>query len=599
MAMLAELKSNWKTFNGLRRTMKWLGDIEPDSAELVPDDFEASVDRHRANVAVRYNGDLLTYGELDAMSNRVANWALGEGLEPGDCVALFMENRPEYIAVWMGLAKVGVVTALINSNLADTSLAHCINIAEAKHVVFGADQDEAIASVDGLLEGDPGLWTLGGTVTNRIHDFEVAMEEAGEARPSREHRAHLRGKDLCLYVYTSGTTGLPKAARLTHMRTQGMMRSFIAPCNIGPRDRVYITLPLYHGTGGLCGVGQVLNTGASMILRKKFSASHFWDDAVNEGATSFAYIGELCRYLLNQPPHPLERAHRIRTGFGNGLRPEIWQQFFERFGIPHLAEFYGSTEGNVSFVNFDGKIGAVGKIPGFLASKFDHVRFVKFDVESEEPVRGEDGFCLETEPGEAGEAIGRIDDENARTRFEGYNDASATKKKILRDVFETGDMWYRTGDLMRKDANGYIYFVDRIGDTFRWKGENVATNEVAEVMAHAPGVATANVYGVAIPGMDGKAGMAAITAKSEVDFDTLHAELSRHLPPYAVPLFIRVQEEAETTGTFKYRKVELVQEGFNPHEVADPLWFANPETGKYEPLTAKEYETITAGGYKF
>lgn len=598
MSRLAELSSNWKTFNGIRRLVKLTEDITPESANLVPDDFEASVDRHRANVAFRFEGNVLTYGELDARANRVAHWALDQGLEPGDCVALFMENRPEYVAIWIGLSKVGVVTALINSHLTGEALAHCINIAGARHLVFGADQDEAVASLDGLLDGDPGFWTLGGRASNRIHDFEEALDGVSDARPDRSHRAGLRAKDLCLYVYTSGTTGLPKAARLTHMRTQGMMRTFIAPCRIGARDRVYITLPLYHGTGGLCGVGMSLMTGASIILRKRFSASHFWDDAVDQGATAFAYIGELCRYLLNQPPHPKERAHRIRTGFGNGLRPEIWQDFFDRFGIPHLAEFYGSTEGNVSFVNFDGKVGAVGKIPGFLASKYDHVRFVKFDVETEMPVRGEDGFCIEAETDEPGEAIGRITDE-ARGRFEGYNDEAATKKKILTDVFESGDMWYRTGDLMRKDANGYVYFVDRIGDTFRWKGENVATNEVSEVLSRQPGIATANVYGVSIPGMDGKAGMAAITTNGEVVFDTLHDELAKKLPAYAVPVFIRLQTEAETTGTFKYRKVELVEQGFDPAEVDDPVWFANPETGKYEPLTGDEYETVISGGYRF
>ena len=598
MSRMAELSSNWKTFSGIRRLLKLTGDLGPESTNLVPDDFEATVDKHRANVAFRFEGDVITYGEFDARANQVANWALEQGLKPGDSVALFMENRPEYVAVWAGLSKVGVVSALINSHLTGEALAHCINIADAKHIVFGADQDEAIASLDGLLDGDPGFWTLGGRTSNQIHDFRDALQAASDARPDRSHRENLRGQDLCLYVYTSGTTGLPKAARLTHMRTQGMMRSFIAPCRTGPRDRVYITLPLYHGTGGLCGVGMTLMTGGSIILRKRFSASQFWEDAVNEGATAFAYIGELCRYLLNTPTHPLERAHRIRTGFGNGLRPEIWQEFFDRFGIPHLAEFYGSTEGNVSFVNFDGKVGSVGKIPNFLASKFDHVRFVKFDIESEMPVRGEDGFCIDTDPDEAGEAIGRITDE-ARGRFEGYNDEEATRKKILRDVFEEGDMWYRTGDLMRKDAKGYIYFVDRIGDTFRWKGENVATNEVSEILSKIPGVATANVYGVPVSGMDGKAGMAAITSQGDVNFDTLYSELLEKLPSYAVPIFLRLQQEAETTGTFKYRKVELVEQGFDPDKVEDPVWFANPETGAYEPLTQDEYETVLSGGYRF
>ena len=598
MSFINDMKSNWQVVTGLRRTMKWIGDIEPDSRNLVPDDFERTVDKHRANIAFRFEGDLVTYGEFDARANRFAHWALDQGLKPGDCVALFMENRPDYVAVWAGLSKVGVVTALINSHLADEALAHCVNIANARHVICGEEQDEAIRSAVDMLEGQPTIWTLGGMTDHLVRDMEGALVDLPDERPARSHRDGLKAGDLCLYVYTSGTTGLPKAARLTHMRTQGMMRSFIGACRLTERDRMYITLPLYHGTGGLCGIGATMMTGGSVILRRRFSASQFWEEATEQGATAFAYIGELCRYLLNQPPHPKERAHRIRTGFGNGLRPEIWQQFFDRFAVPHLAEFYGSTEGNVSFINFDGKIGAVGKIPGFLKRQFENVRFVRFDTETEEPVRGPDGFCIEAGPGEPAEVIGRIGDD-ARERFEGYNDDEATSKKVLRDVFETGDAWYRTGDLMSKDEKGYIYFVDRIGDTFRWKGENVSTTEVAKVLAAYPGIETANVYGVAIPGMDGKAGMAAITASGEVDFAGLHTFLSSHLPSYAIPVFLRLQREATTTGTFKYRKVELVKEGFNPDEAGDPIWFADPEQGQYVPLDRDAYETVLAGGYRF
>lgn len=598
MSLIEDMKSNWRVLSGLRRTLKWVDDIQPESRNLVADDFERAADTYRTNVAFRFEGEIVTYGELDARANQVAYWALDEGLRAGDCVALFMENRPDYVAIWSGLAKIGVVTALINSHLTDEALAHCINIAEAKHVICGEEQDEAIRTAIDLLAGEARIWTLHGTADHPVSDLEPVLAAKPSERPDRSNREGLTASDLCLYVYTSGTTGLPKAAKLTHMRTQGMMRSFIAPCRLTERDRMYITLPLYHGTGGLCGIGSSLMTGGTVILRRRFSASQFWQEACDEGATAFAYIGELCRYLLNQPAHPKERAHRIRTGFGNGLRPEIWQEFFDRFAIPHLAEFYGSTEGNVSFVNYDGKIGAVGRIPRFLAGKFDHVRFVKFDLETEEPLRGADGFCIDAEPGEPGEAIGRIG-EDARVRFEGYNDEDATKKKLLKDVFEEDDLWYRTGDLLSKDEKGYIYFIDRIGDTFRWKGENVSTTEVAKVLAGYDGIETANVYGVAIPGMDGKAGMAAITASGEIDFAALHDYLRAQLPAYAVPVFLRLQREATTTGTFKYRKVELVREAFNPDEAEDPIWFAHPEEGAYKPLTRDEYDTVIAGGYRF
>jgi len=599
MGALSDLAMNWKVLTGLRRTLKGIGDIDPEGYQLIADDLEASVDKHEANVAFRFEGALLTYREFEAMANRVAHWALAEGLKAGDVVALYMENRPEYVATWFGLSKLGIVTALINNQLTDESLAHCVNIAEAKAVIAGEDQDEGLATAIDLFDGAPSLWTWHGTPSNRVRDLAAVLADMPSERPDRTHREGIKAGELALYVYTSGTTGLPKAARLTHARTQGMMRTFIGPCRVTERDRVYIALPLYHGTGGLCGIGIALNTGAAVILRRKFSASRFWDDVTDEGATVFAYIGELCRYLLNQPPHPKERAHRLRTGFGNGLRPEIWQDFFDRFNIPHLAEFYGSTEGNVSFVNVDGKIGAVGRIPPFLKSKFDHVRFVKFDIETEEPVRGEDGLCIECAPDEPGEAIGRIGTDDVRERFEGYNDPEATRKKILRDVFEPGDMWFRTGDLMRKDAGGWIYFVDRIGDTFRWKGENVATNEVGDVLSRFDGIEHANVYGVAVPGTDGKAGMAAITAPGDLDLDALHAHLAARLPHYAHPLFLRIQDEAETTGTFKYRKVDLVKEGFDPTEATDPLYVLHPEKGAYVPLTEEVYKAILAGGFKF
>jgi fatty-acyl-CoA synthase len=596
MGIFQTIEREYKTLKTLTGMKKWIGPLDADDKQIVPDDFEAIVDKYPNNVAFRFEGGITTYAEMDALANKVANWALGKGLVAGDAVALFMENRPEYVSFWYGLSKIGVVVGLINHNLTDKALAHCVNIADAKMIITGADQDENVRSAASLFDGDPKVWTFGG---QEGEDLTGPLNGASDARPDRSHREHLRGKDLCLYVYTSGTTGLPKAAKLTQTRTQGMMRSFIAPCNLTSRDRVYVTLPLYHGTGGICGVGMAMMVGASVVLRKKFSASGFWDDCADQGVTAIVYIGELCRYLMNSPEHPREREHKIRTGFGNGLRPDIWQGFLDRFNIPTLVEFYGSTEGNVSFANYDGKVGSVGRMPSYLKNTFAHVAFVKFDVVEEEPVRGEDGFCIRTDDDEPGEVLGRVGDD-ARTRFEGYNDEEATKKKLIRNVFEEGDMWFRTGDLMKKDALGYVYFVDRIGDTFRWKGENVSTNEVAEFVAQAPGISTANVYGVEVPGTDGRAGMAAITTKGDVDYDGLYDWLAERLPKYAIPLFIRVQKEAETTGTFKYRKVELVKEGFDPDQVGgEPIWYFDPDSKKYEPLTADAYATLKSGALKF
>ncbi len=595
MNVLDILKREVETFFVLRRTLKWLDRLDPESRDLVPDDIEAVIDRYGDNVAFRSAAGVITYNEFEARANKIANWALTKGLKAGDTVALFMENRSDYVAVWYGLSKIGVVTGLINHNLTDEALAHCINIAEAQLVITGAEQDAAIKEAQPLLEGEPTVWTLGGGFGE---DLDIAIAGASAKRPDRKLRSHLRARDLCILVYTSGTTGLPKAARLTHLRTKSMMCSFIGLCDVKSRDRVYVPLPLYHSTGGICGVGAALLTGASLVLRDKFSATAFWSDVKTHGVTMIVYIGELCRYLINSPKHPDETGHDIRTGFGNGLRPDIWTEFRERFEIPNLVEFYGSTEGNVTLASFDGTVGAVGRIPGWLKHRFSHIAFVKFDVESEMPVRDADGFCIRTETDEAGEALGRIGD-SARERFEGYQDEDETSRKVLRDVFEQGDMWFRTGDLMKMDEHGYIYFVDRIGDTFRWKGENVSTNEVSAILAKAPGIATANVYGVAVPGTDGKAGMAAITAQAKVDYDGLYAWLAERLPKYAIPLFIRVQKEAETTSTFKYSKVDLVREGFDPNEVNEPVWFYDPQSGRYEPLTPDAYETIKSGAVKF
>jgi fatty-acyl-CoA synthase len=323
----------------------------------------------------------------------------------------------------------------------------------------------------------------------------------------------------------------------------------------------------------------------------------FWDDCFKYKPTSFQYIGELCRYLLNAQVGPHERDHAIRVITGNGLRPEIWKAFQERFAIPKIIEFYGATEGNVSMLNYDGKIGAVGRVPDYMR-KIVGTRIVRFDIDNEMPVRGADGLCIECADNEVGEAIGEIKNEAGRS-YEGYTQKSDTQKKILTDAFSKGDRWFRTGDLMRRDELGYFYFVDRIGDTFRWKGENVATSEVAEALGVVPGIREANVYGVAVPGQDGRAGMASLVVDPSFDPASLGVRLKDHLPAYARPVFLRLQPEMEITGTFKQRKVELVKEGFDPATIADPLYWYDPATSQYERLDAARYADIVASRIKF
>ncbi|MBU6406777.1 MAG: long-chain-acyl-CoA synthetase [Alphaproteobacteria bacterium] len=579
---------------GLQRTLKAYGNLSADGAYGVGDELERAADRFPAREAIRFEGRALSYAELDALANRFAHWALGQGLTKGDTVALFMTNRPEYIACWLGLAKVGVITGLINTNLAGQPLIHTISISGARHVIVSSDLADPYFAIEGQIAPQPVVWAQGGTAPGAL-DLDAALAACPISRPPK---IDIKGGDIALYVYTSGTTGAPKAAKMPQWRVMGMMRAFVGGGRGVAEDRVYITLPLYHGTGGLCGVGFAITTGACIILRRKFSASHFWEDAVREQATVFFYIGELCRYLLSQPPHPDETRHKLRLAVGNGMRPDVWERLQARFKIGQILEFYGSTEGNVSMMNFDGKMGAIGRIPKFLKKRLN-VRIVKFDVETETPIRGPDGLCIEAHPDEIGEALGEIRTDEVRYRFEGYSgDSKQTEKKILRNVFAEGDAWFRTGDLMRQDREGYFYFIDRIGDTFRWKGENVSTNEVGDLLAACDGVIEANVYGVQVGDLDGRAGMAAISVEPGFDITALHAEVTRSLPSYARPLFLRIQPRTDITGTFKYRKIDLVRDGFDPSQTLDQVYFDHPGLKSYAPMTPELYRQIQSGAFK-
>jgi fatty-acyl-CoA synthase len=328
-------------------------------------------------------------------------------------------------------------------------------------------------------------------------------------------------------------------------------------------------------------------------LQEKFSARRFWDDVARWDCTLFQYIGELCRYLLNAPVNANENAHRLRLAFGNGLRADIWRAFQTRFQIPHIVEFYAATEGTFSLINVEGEPGAIGRVPPFLAHRFPSA-LVKFDTTRGAPIRDAQGLCLPCARGETGEAIGKIGaGSEAAARFEGYTNTGDSEAKVLRNVFAPGDAWFRTGDLMRQDDKGFFYFVDRIGDTFRWKGENVSTFEVAEALAACPGVAEATAYGVLISGADGRAGMATLVTGEGFDLGVLHKHIAAHLPAYARPLFLRLSQEIATTDTFKQKKAQLAREGFDPGKIADALYF--DDGNAYVPLDAALFAKINAG----
>ena len=576
------------------RTLAMTRPVHPGAKLTIADWLERWARRQPESPAVLYEDRVVSYAELDAGANRFARWAHAQGLRKGDVVSLLMENRPEYIMAWIGLIKNGCIAALINTHLTGPALSHSINIAGAKHLILGGELVDNYASAGLGVEAPPRLWATGGAVQG-CEDLDAALAE--QSGDSLGPRSDLYCRDKALYIYTSGTTGLPKAANISHMRLLHIMMSFQGAVNGKQHDRMYDVLPLYHSAGGLCALGPPLLGGGSVVLRNRFSATEFWDDCRRYKPTVFQYIGELCRYLLNTPEKDGEHEHSLKIAIGNGLRPEIWARFQSRFRIPRIMEFYGATEGNVGMINYDGKIGAIGRVPWYMRN-IQKIRLVRYDVNKGAATRGPDGFCSETANGEVGEAIGKIDPNDPRFRFDGYTGSEDTEKKILRDAFKKGDAWFRTGDLMRRDKHGYFYFVDRTGDTFRWKGENVATSEVAEALSLYPGILEANVYGVVIPGGEGKAGMAALVTGPGFDIEALVAHLEKYLPPYARPVFLRFQQQIEATSTFKQRKVDLQKQGFNPAFVADPVYVRDAETGRYARMTSEIYEDICSGKTK-
>jgi fatty-acyl-CoA synthase len=539
----------------------------------------------------------LTYTALAQRTNQYARWALEQGLAKGDVVGLLMTNRPEYFAVWLGITSVGCVVSLLNTNLVGSSLAHCIRIVAPKQIIVSAEFVETLSEALPQLGMSPAIWTHGHQDAPFPRIDRDIERYSGEPLGSSERRPPAID-DLALYIYTSGTTGLPKAAKVSHLRTMQWSHWFAGMMDVQPVDRMYNCLPMYHSVGGVQAIGAMLVAGGSIVVRERFSARKFWDDVVRWDCTLFQYIGELCRYLLHADFSANETQHHIRLACGNGLAAEIWDAFKDRFRIPQILEFYAATEGNVSLFNIRGKRGAIGHIPPYLTHRFSPLLVVT-DIETSEPVRNELGFCIPCAPNEIGEALGKIDDDNSNSgsSFEGYTSTEASEKKILRDVVELGDQWFRTGDLVRKDEKGYYYFVDRIGDTFRRKGENVATSEVAEIIAVFPGVQHANVYGVAVPGVEGRVGMATLATDRELDMIGFRQHLAGRLPPYARPAFVRICKQVDLTGTFKYSKTELVREGYDPEACGDLLYFDNAD--QFITLDRELYKRIQGGEFRF
>jgi fatty-acyl-CoA synthase len=571
-AIVAEIKRSTDTFGPYIRQQ----------AAAIPD-----------RVALKFEAETLTYGAYDRAVNALAAVLHRDGVRAGDAVAILCQNSPRFLIALGAVAKLGAVGALLNTHLTGGGLSHVLRVSTARIGVTDAAALPALADVAGthevrLLADAP----AGAALPLGIRPLQDLLPE----HPPEPDIPTICNGDVFLYVYTSGTTGYPKPAIVRHLRfTMGGVH-LSELLGLEPADTVYAPLPLYHGESLFVGFAPAFRVGAAFASRRAFSASAFLDDVRRHDAAAFVYVGELCRYLMRQPPSPHDREHRLRVAAGAGLRPDIWEAFQTRFGIPRILEMYGATEGNVALQNLDGKPGSVGRPHEMLR---DQVQLARYDVAAGDLARDANGHGIPCADDEPGELLGKVGMAGSMD-YDGYTDRGATERKIVRDVFEPGDAWFRSGDLLRRDAEGYYYFVDRIGDTFRWKGENVATTEVADVLNGAPGITETTVYGVPIPGDDGRAGMAAVVLATDTAFDgqAFYAHAARHLPRYAMPAFVRLSGQIDVTGTLKQRKQALAAEGWDPATIAEPLFVRDDAGRRYAPLTPARHDEITRGRHR-
>ncbi len=558
-----------------------------DPARILPRAVNEWAAQRGERAALVSERETLSYCALAGRMNRYSRWALAEKIAKGETVALMMGNRPEYFAIWLGLTQIGAIVALVSPQLRADGLAHALHVSAAVKLIVAEELADVANEAITRLPSPLPLWTHGGSgaLTGQI-------ETMSEAPLAPEETRDIALSDRALRIFTSGTTGLPKAAEISHRRIVTWTHWFAGLAGLGPADRLYNCLPMHHSVGGVVAIGAPLVNGGSVVIAEKFSVRGFWADAVRWECTAFQYIGELCRYLAAAPARPEERRHKFRLALGNGLSADVWRACLGRFGPLRVLEFYASTEGNVWLYNVEGRIGALGRAPPYIAAR-ESIALARFDPSAQAPWRGADGFAQRCQDEEAGEALGRIS-ADANAEFEGYSDARETEKKILRDVFARGDAWMRTGDLMRRDSEGFYYFVDRIGDTFRWKGENVSTSEVAAVLSASPDVAESIVYGVAAPNADGRAGMALLRQRKPIDLAAL-AQRLESLPTYARPVFLRLADAVETTETFKPKRGLYIEQGFDPKIVADPIYYFDGALGAYALLNADRYAQIHSG----
>ncbi|GFO37969.1 very long-chain acyl-coa synthetase [Plakobranchus ocellatus] len=564
------------------------------------DKFEEKVAMTPKKPLVIFEDNIYTYEFIDQMACKVANIGKSWGLRRGDCVAMMIENEPSFVWTFLGFQKLGVAVAFINYNLKMHPLVHSVLAADPKYLITGASEQIIHSVLEVLQDFDKLPVYVQGLGTNPVpcglHSLDDLMIQTLPTGVSPALRAGMTMSDIFCYIYTSGTTGSPKPAIISQLKGSSFGLVLSGCVDFCSSDTLYVPLPLYHSAGGGIGLIGVLSSGATMVLRRKFSARNFIEDCRKHNVTVMQYIGELFRYLLAQPASPLDSQHKIRAAFGNGLRKDIWVEVAKRFKIPHIVEFFGATEGPSMLLNVSGKPGAIGRLSPLLnALDSDPKALVKFDYGTAMPLRDKNGHCMKVGIGEPGLFLSRVPQHLIKDgSFKVYKSSDeANEKKLIRNAFVPGDLYFNFGDVFVMDKEYFIYFQDRIGDTFRWKGENVSTTELANVITAVPFVEDANVYGVSMPGNDGRAGMAAITINpgtslSAKEMKELYDHVCEELPTYARPLFIRHLNQAIITGTFKQRKVELVKEGYDLSLVKDPLFFLDHSKKTFSPLKEQD-----------
>ncbi|XP_069137266.1 long-chain fatty acid transport protein 2-like isoform X2 [Argopecten irradians] len=583
----------------LRKALKSVNEFNAaaKAKKTLADYFDETVAKYPNKVFIIFQEKSYTYKHVEEKANQVARAALKMGLKAGDVAAVLMYNQPDLIWTYLGLQKIGVEQAFINHNLRSKSLSHCIKVCEPKILIVGQGKDLSDAVLD-IKDDITGIsfYSCDTSLPPSFTSFTEACSSMSTDPVDASERSSLTLSSINCYIFTSGTTGLPKPAIVTHAKTlRGAYVMWMF--DISSDDIVYETLPMYHSAGLLIGIGAVLSKGATVILREKFSATRFWDDCRKHNVTIIHYVGELLRYLVNTPESPDDKKHCVKHAIGNGLRRDVWAEFQNRFAVPNIVEFYAATEMPVGFINLFNKFGACGRSSPFLR-KIVPCTFVKYDVNNDEPVRGDDGLCLPCGADEVGLLVIPL---NKEVTFEGYkNQDTANKKKLIQNVFKQGDVYVNAGDLLYVDKDYFTYFHDRVGDTFRWKGENVSTTEVANVVSSVDFLCDACCYGVLIPGCEGRAGMAAVCHKdttrsklTDAELDAIWNQCKELLPSYARPRFLRLRKEFEITSTFKQRKMTLQKEAFNVSNISDVVYFHDSD--RYRPLTEGTYTEITTG----